>query len=677
MDIRVLPLGAGQDVGRSCVLVTLAGRTIMFDCGIHMGYNDERRFPDFKYISRSGNYTEAIDAVIITHFHLDHCGALAYFTEVHGYNGPIFMTHPTKALIPLMLEDFRKVLVDRLGENEHFNSRHIKNCMKKVIALDLMETYKVDDELEIRAYYAGHVLGAAMFYARVGDQEFGPSVVYTGDYNMTPDRHLGAAQIDRCRPDLLITESTYATTIRDSKRARERDFVQQVHECIKDGGKVLIPVFALGRAQELAILVEEYWERVGLTAPIYFSAGLTAKANLYYKLLINWTSAQVKASHERGTNMFDFRHVAQFERAHIEKPGPCVLFASPGMLHAGMSLEVFKSWGSGEKNMVILPGYCVAGTVGAKLIAGHRGPLEIDKRCTVDVQCKVRYLSFSAHADAKGIMQLIRQAAPKNVLLVHGEKAKMDFLKAKISSTLGIPCYNPPNGEVVRVAAACAVKVHVSQTLLQRSLAEHASASITTTTYLGKRTRNPSDEQVGEPVDVVPVEGVLVSGGGSALQLKLLDNTEVAPAFGIVPHALSFGCTLRCCRSTSQRAQDGAREIGKLKMEADASAALDASVEAVRSWLPVEPDYEQGVLRVGSFEARFNVVGSSQLAGTGGEPEISPVPSGSPATCSRGDQQDANAGGEYIEVACQWKADDAPMAERAISLLRQSISDSL
>eukprot|EP00854_Cymbomonas_tetramitiformis_P003863 gene3863-4825_t len=425
----------------------------------------------------------AIDAVIITHFHLDHCGALAYFTEVHGYNGPIFMTHPTKALIPLMLEDFRKVLVDRLGENEHFNSRHIKNCMKKVIALDLMETYKVDDELEIRAYYAGHVLGAAMFYARVGDQEFGPSVVYTGDYNMTPDRHLGAAQIDRCRPDLLITESTYATTIRDSKRARERDFVQQ--------------------------------------------------ANLYYKLLINWTSAQVKASHERGTNMFDFRHVAQFERAHIEKPGPCVLFASPGMLHAGMSLEVFKSWGSGEKNMV-------------------------------------RYLSFSAHADAKGIMQLIRQAAPKNVLLVHGEKAKMDFLKAKISSTLGIPCYNPPNGEVVRVAAACAVKVHVSQTLLQRSLAEHASASITTTTYLGKRTRNPvilpgspssslsflchtskSDEQVGEPVDVVPVEGVLVAI--------------------VLPGPSPAGALM----DIQQRAQDGAREIGKLKMEADASADGD------------------------------------------------------------------------------------------------------
>jgi integrator complex subunit 11 len=81
--------------------------------------------------------------VIVTHFHLDHCGALPYFTEVHGYHGPVIMTYPTKALIPLMLEDFRKVLVDRLGDHEYYTSAHIKQCMRKVIAVDLMQTYKV------------------------------------------------------------------------------------------------------------------------------------------------------------------------------------------------------------------------------------------------------------------------------------------------------------------------------------------------------------------------------------------------------------------------------------------------------------------------------------------------------------------------------------------------------
>ncbi|KAJ2823621.1 Integrator complex subunit 11, partial [Coemansia furcata] len=290
--MKVVPLGAGQDVGRSCVLVTLGGKTIMFDCGMHMGYNDERRFPDFNYITTEGDFTSRIDAVVITHFHLDHCGALPHFTEQRGYHGPIYMTPPTKAICPILLEDFRKVAIERKGETGFFTSQHIKDCMKKVVPLHLHETVWVDDELELRAYYAGHVLGAAMVYARCGNE----SVVYTGDYNMTPDRHLGAAWIDKVRPDVLITETTYGTTIRDSKRSRERDFLEKVHRCVLRGGKVLIPCFALGRAQELCILIDSYWERMGLTVPVYFSAGLTEKANRYYKLFINWTNQKVKES---------------------------------------------------------------------------------------------------------------------------------------------------------------------------------------------------------------------------------------------------------------------------------------------------------------------------------------------------------------------------------------------
>ena len=88
----------------------------------------------------------------------------------------------------------------------------------------------------------------------------------SGDYNTAPDRHLGAAHIERLHPDLLISESTYATTLRDSRRARERDFLQAVHDCVSKGGKVLVPVFAVGRAQELLLMVEEHWGRMGLKA---------------------------------------------------------------------------------------------------------------------------------------------------------------------------------------------------------------------------------------------------------------------------------------------------------------------------------------------------------------------------------------------------------------------------
>lgn len=460
-EIKIIPLGAGQDVGRSCILLNIGGKKIMLDCGMHMGYQDERRFPDFSFITPDGPVTGYIDAIIISHFHLDHCGALPYLTEMVGYSGPIYMTHPTKAIAPILLEDMRKVSVERKGESNFFTSQMIKDCMKKVVAVTLHQSVMVDNELEIKAYYAGHVLGAAMFWIRVGNQ----SVVYTGDYNMTPDRHLGAAWIDKCRPDLLITESTYATTIRDSKRCRERDFLKKVHECVERGGKVLIPVFALGRAQELCILLETYWERMNLKVPIYFAVGLTEKANNYYKMFITWTNQKIRKTFVQ-RNMFDFKHIKPFDKGYIDNPGAMVVFATPGMLHAGLSLQIFKKWAPNENNMIIMPGFCVQGTVGHKILNGAK-KVEIENRQVVEVKMSVQYMSFSAHADAKGIMQLIQYCEPRNVLLVHGEAAKMEFLKEKIKHEFNLDCFMPANGETCVIQTPHRIPIDVSLPLLK------------------------------------------------------------------------------------------------------------------------------------------------------------------------------------------------------------------
>ncbi|OXB60986.1 hypothetical protein ASZ78_001251 [Callipepla squamata] len=430
-----------------------------------LGKSPPRRFPDFSYITQNGRLTDFLDCVIISHFHLDHCGALPYFSEMVGYDGPIYMTHPTKAICPILLEDYRKITVDKKGETNFFTSQMIKDCMKKVVAVHLHQTVQVDEELEIKAYYAGHVLGAAMFQIKVGCE----SVVYTGDYNMTPDRHLGAAWIDKCRPDLLISESTYATTIRDSKRCRERDFLKKVHETVERGGKVLIPVFALGRAQELCILLETFWERMNLKAPIYFSTGLTEKANHYYKLFITWTNQKIRKTFVQ-RNMFEFKHIKAFDRAFADNPGPMVVFATPGMLHAGQSLQIFRKWAGNEKNMVIMPGYCVQGTVGHKILSGQR-KLEMEGRQILEVKMQVEYMSFSAHADAKGIMQLIRQAEPRNVLLVHGEAKKMEFLKQKIEQEFHVNCYMPANGETTTIFTNPSIPVDISLGLLKRETA--------------------------------------------------------------------------------------------------------------------------------------------------------------------------------------------------------------
>eukprot|EP00960_Hanusia_phi_P049205 759436-Hanusia_phi.AAC.4 len=441
----------------------------------------------------------------------------------------MYATHPTKAIMPILLEDYRKISVERRGveEKDMFTSQQIKDCMMKVTPCALEETIMIEDDFEIRPYYAGHVLGAAMFYIRVGQQ----SILYTGDYNMTPDRHLGSARCDKLRPDLLITESTYATTIRESKRWRERDMLNQVSDCVRNGGKVLIPVFALGRAQELCLLLDAFWERTGLKVPIYFSAGLTEKANLYYKMYISWTNQKIKDTFVK-RNVFDFQHIQPFDRAFIDRPGPMVLFATPGMLHGGLSMEVFKKWAPSDKNLVIMPGYCVAGTL------GH----------------KIKHLSFSAHADAKGIMTLIKQA---HRTFICRPRHKMEALKQRIKAEFGLPCYDPANGATTYITTFHGVPVQLST----RRREEEYSALYT------KRTLAPTSTQ---QLSVLLLRSQEHDGHGRVvcfcplmLELQVLDELETSQMINMPQCDLSFRHNMKVDNEDliSELVDDGAFEI--------------------------------------------------------------------------------------------------------------------
>jgi integrator complex subunit 11 len=458
MSIEIIPLGAGKEVGRSCVLVKMAGKTIMFDCGVHMGYDDERRYPYFGYLGDLKDYTEAIDVVLVTHFHLDHCGALPYFTEIKGYSGPVLMSAPARAIIPLMLEDFRKVCVEHKGETNFYTQAMIKECCNKVRTIELHQTLTIGD-INIRAYYAGHVLGAVMFYVECR----GHSVVYTGDYNVVGDRHLRSAWIERLDPHVIISESTYATKFRELKMRREKVFLKKVIQTIDRGGKVLIPVFALGRAQELCILLDTYWQRAQLDCALHFAGTLTEKANQLYKTFINWCNENVQRVF-LSRNMFDFQHITQFDRGTIKSKDPMVLIATPGMLHGGLSLAVFKEWCDDSKNTIIIPGYCVPGTVGHTLLKGA-DVVNIDGK-SYDVRCEIQTISFSAHSDHRGILQVLRWVHPDNVVLVHGEEERMRGLMQEVQNSLGVPCYYPGNLEKLVIKCEVMTQLNMDYKLL-------------------------------------------------------------------------------------------------------------------------------------------------------------------------------------------------------------------
>jgi cleavage and polyadenylation specificity factor subunit 3 len=287
--LDVTPLGAGNEVGRSCVYMTYKGKTVLFDCGIHPAYSGMAALPYFDEIDPI-----TIDVLLVTHFHLDHCASLPYFLEKTKFKGRVFMTHATKAIYKLLLSDFvkiSKVSVDDMLYDE----QDIARTMDKIEVIDFHQTMEVNG-IRFWCYTAGHVLGAAMFMVDIA----GTRVLYTGDYSCEEDRHLRAAEMPQFSPDVCIIESTYGVQIHQPRIMRERRFTDTVAQTVTQGGRVLIPAFALGRAQELLLILDEYWETHPELQhiPIYYASPLAKKCMAVYQTYINAMNDRIQKQFE-------------------------------------------------------------------------------------------------------------------------------------------------------------------------------------------------------------------------------------------------------------------------------------------------------------------------------------------------------------------------------------------
>ena len=341
----------------------------MLDCGVHAAFRDEsRRYPDLRSIVE----THRVDAVLISHFHLDHCGALPLLHQMLKPQPPLYMTAPTKVMAKLLLLDMIK-----LGKDPELSETAINETVDRATIAQLAETRTIcDGRIEITPFYAGHVLGAVMFH--IVHLQTGQSVFYTGDYNTTSDRHLAPAHlpIGACigRPTVMITESTYANRTRESRLQRENQLLEEIHATVTNGGKVLIPVFAAGRAQELCILLQTFWKIMNLEGkvPIYFTKGLLSTATVCYKLFVSWASPYIKKSTMEGKNMFDFSGFELLQDGDLAQDRPLVVFAPSGILTGGASLDIFPDIASDSKNLILILGYCVRGTLGREVQEGAK-----------------------------------------------------------------------------------------------------------------------------------------------------------------------------------------------------------------------------------------------------------------------------------------------------------------
>mmetsp|Transcript_13034 Transcript_13034/g.45844 ORF Transcript_13034/g.45844 Transcript_13034/m.45844 type:complete len:741 (-) Transcript_13034:420-2642(-) len=443
--LEFIPLGAGNEVGRSCCLLKFKGKTIMFDCGAHPGYRGEESLPFFDEVD-----AESIDLLLVTHFHVDHAASVPYFLTKTTFKGKVYMTYPTLAICKLVWSDFIKVsgISEQYG-GSLYTEKDIQETVNKIICIDYHQEVEVEG-VKFWCYNAGHVLGACMFIVQIA----GVRLLYTGDYSRQEDRHLMAAEMPSVQVHVLVVESTYGVQTHEPRRSREKRFLEAVVSTLQLGGRVLLPVFAIGRAQELLLLLDEYWRKNPELHryPIICLSGMAKRCIASYQTYINQMNNRIRHLNDI-ENPFEFRHIRYMTTmAEFQDNCPCVVMASPGMLQNGPSRDLFDRWCEYRHNSVVITGYCVQNTLAKELLDAQPATHTLQDGKEVPLKIRVHYISFSAHADFIQTSQFIDELRPSHIVLVHGEANMMASLKKQLVSKyehMGVGVWSPQNTENV------------------------------------------------------------------------------------------------------------------------------------------------------------------------------------------------------------------------------------
>ena len=358
------------------------------------------------------------------------------------------MTHPTKAIYKWLIQD--SVRVGNTSSNPTtqlvYTEQDHLSTFRQIEAIDYHTTHTVSG-IRITPYPAGHVLGAAMFLVEIA----GLKIFFTGDYSRELDRHLVSAEVPKgVKIDVLITESTYGIASHVPRLEREQALMKSITGILNRGGRVLMPVFALGRAQELLLILDEYWSKHPdfQNFPIYYASNLAKKCMVVYQTYTGAMNDNIKRLYaERareaeasgnsagGGGPWDFRFIRSLKSLdRFEDIGGCVMLASPGMLQNGVSRELLERWAPSDKNGVIITGYSVEGTMAKQIMqepehiqavmsrsltgGNRRGPGADSEKVLIPRRCSVQEYSFAAHVDGTENREFIEEVnAPVVVCL--------------------------------------------------------------------------------------------------------------------------------------------------------------------------------------------------------------------------------------------------------------------
>ncbi|MEK6761047.1 MAG: beta-CASP ribonuclease aCPSF1, partial [Nanoarchaeota archaeon] len=435
--VRLTFLGSARQVGRSCLLLTTPNSRVLLDCGIDVSSSGEEKYPYFNIPEFDLNQ---LDAVILSHAHIDHSGFLPYLFKM-GYRGPVYMTSPTRDIAALLALDFIGVAYKQ-AEKPLFDSSDITEMVKHSICLNYNEVTDVTSDIRLTFYNAGHVLGSAMAHLNIGNGAH--NLLYTGDYKYGKSRLLDPAATYFPRLETVITESTYGakTDVLPPRAEAEDKLIGLINTTIERGGKVLIPELGLGRAQETMMILEDAINTGKMpNIPVYID-GMIWDINAIHTAYPDFLSSRLMSLTFQDQNPFldkMFSRVGSpIERRKVIEGGPCVVLATSGMLTGGASVEYLREFASSPKNSLIFVCYQGAGSLGRQIQDGLKETKMVSdgREETVKINLEVHNTVYglTAHAGRNEIMSFFSRISPKpkRVIINHGEVSKSLDLASSI-----------------------------------------------------------------------------------------------------------------------------------------------------------------------------------------------------------------------------------------------------
>ena len=424
--MKILVHGAGQEVGRSCIEIQSKDGEFLLDCGVKLN------FQGMEYPTRTD--TKDIDAVFISHAHLDHTGCLPLFDH-QGLFCPVFATPMTKAITKILLMDSFEIEMAEKHGDVAYKKRDVERIGESIITVNYNEWGKIHG-IEWKFTDAGHIPGSASIMLKTE----GKTILYTGDINT--EETLLMQRIDdnyKEKIDILIIESTYGSREHPDRIKTEEEFLNLVQEKINQG-TVLLPCFAVGRAQEIMLLLK----RRKWPVNIY----IDGMAKEVTELLFNYPKSYKNPSGLKNA----YNSVNQVRGSHdrdslLNRDEKAVIITTSGMLDGGPIVRYLEQLYNNPNVSIILTGYQVMDSNGRMIVESKKA--RINKR-VVDVKCFIKQFDFSAHAGKSGLEKLIQKINPKIAIINHGDVKEAESL-GNFCSKLKIKTFVPKTGEVITI----------------------------------------------------------------------------------------------------------------------------------------------------------------------------------------------------------------------------------